>query len=135
MKAMSREDYWIVINKGYREYISTFYSKAYGTSKEEIDHAEQEVLNLHQLEINHAISNDQVFLYGAHIYFPVSYLSNLRSFPEFIRDMYKVPELLCEVISITTDEAIKELHRDCQSDWNSTCFHWNQPYQQSILLI
>ena len=107
-EAMSRDDYQIIINKGYREYISTFFLKAYGASKEEIEQSEQEVLNLHQLEINHAISNDQVFLYGAHIYFPVSYLSNLRSFPEFIRDMYKVPELLCEVISIATDEAIKD---------------------------
>ncbi len=107
-EAMSRDDYQIILNKGYREYIETFFSRAYGSSKEEISQAEQESLELHRLEIEHTTAHNQVFLYGAHIYFPVSYFSNLRSFPEFIRDMYKAPELLCEAISIATDEAIKE---------------------------
>jgi uroporphyrinogen decarboxylase len=107
-EAMSRADYQIILNKGYKEYIAAFFSKAYDTSKEEIAQVEQEMLELHCQEIENARSQNQAFLYGAHIYFPVSYFSNLRSFPEFIRDMYKFPELLCEVISIATDEAIKE---------------------------
>lgn len=107
-EAMSGNDYEIILNKGYREYILTFFSRAYGASKEEIIKAEQEALDMHLLEIKHAYSCNQVFLYGAHIYFPVSYFSNLRSFPEFIRDMYKVPDLLLEAISIATDAAIEE---------------------------
>ncbi len=107
-EAMSREDYRIILNQGYREYIAAFFSKAYGSSKEEIAQAEQESLDLHRLEMEHAAASNQVFLYGAHIYFPVSYFSNLRSFPEFIRDMYQTPELLYEAISIATDAAIEE---------------------------
>ncbi len=107
-EAMSREDYQIIIDKGYREYMLTFFSKAYGASKEEVEQAEAEVLSMHLAEIDQAASHNQVFLYGAHIYFPVSYLSNLRSFPEFIRDMYKSPDLLCEAILIATEEAVEE---------------------------
>jgi len=107
-ETMSREDYQIILNKGYKAYIETFFSKVYDSSKEEIELAEQKALDLHRLEIDNAISHEQIFLYGAHIYFPISYFSNLRSFPEFIRDMYKVPELLCEAISIAIDASIEE---------------------------
>lgn len=107
-EAMNREDYQIIRNKGYREYLTTFFSRAYGASIEEIQLAEQEALEIHRLEIEHASTLGQAFLYGAHVYFPVSYFSSLRSFTEFIRDLYKVPDLLCEVISIATDAAIEE---------------------------
>ena len=107
-EAMSREDYQIILNKGYGEYVATFYEKAYGISKEEIKQAEKDLLVLHCEEIKNAQRNNQAFLYGAHLYFPVSYFSNLRSFPEFIRDMYKYPDLVCEAISIATDAVIQE---------------------------
>lgn len=107
-EAMSREDYKIILNKGYHQYISTFYEKAYHSSKEEILEAERETMRLHRLEIQQASSLNQVYLYGAHIYFPISYFSNLRSFPEFIRDIHKIPELLLEAFSIAVDEAIDE---------------------------
>lgn len=107
-EAMSRNDYNIILDKGYREYIMTFYSRAYGSSRESILRAEQELLKLHCMEIEHAASRNQAYLYGAHIYFPASYFSNLRSFPEFIRDTFQAPDLLLEAISIATDAAIEE---------------------------
>lgn len=107
-EAMSREDYRIIIDKGYKEYIQTFFFRAFRTSKEQIALAEEDLLNLHRKEKESAEALGQVYLYGAHINFPVAYFTTLRSFPEFIRDTYKAPELLCEAISIATDDAIAE---------------------------
>jgi len=107
-EAMSREDYKIIINSGYKAYIQAFFQKAFGTTKEEAAMAEEDLLKLHHAERKSAEALGQVFLYGAHINFPAAYFTTLRSFPEFIRDTFKIPELLCEAISIATDDAIQE---------------------------
>ncbi len=113
-EAMSRHDYNIILESGYKEYLMSFYQKAHGVTRDMIYEAEKLFLEIHKQEIQHAKSQNQAFLYGAHLFFPTSYFSAIRSFPEFVRDVYKTPHLLQEVLSIAIEESVLESIAICK---------------------
>ncbi|MGI6731806.1 MAG: uroporphyrinogen decarboxylase family protein [Anaerovoracaceae bacterium] len=107
-EAMSREDYNIILNKGYDSYLNTAYYKMFGASPEAISAAKKQTLEMHKKEIYQARLNNQLFLYGARIYFPHSYFSNLRSFQQYVRDIYQIPDIMKEAGRIAMEHCIEE---------------------------
>ncbi|NLY70969.1 MAG: hypothetical protein GX076_04725 [Clostridiales bacterium] len=107
-EVMDREDYNIIIDKGYEAYLNKAYFTMFKSLPEDIKAAKDEQLRIHKNEILHAKLNHQLFLYGAHIHFPYSYFSNLRSFQQFVKDVYQIPDVVKEAGSIAVDHCINE---------------------------
>lgn len=107
-EVMSREDYNIIIEKGYKAYLDLAYLRMYEAGSSDIDWANQKQLEIHKKEIHQAELNHQIFLYGAHLYYPFSYFSNLRSFQQFVRDVYQVPDMVKEAGNIAMDQCVRQ---------------------------
>lgn len=107
-EAMIRQDYSIILDKGYDAYLNAAYTTMFESTPEAMIVAKAQQLLIHKKEIRHAELNNQLFLYGAHLYFPHSYFSNLRSFQQFVRDIYQIPDLMKEIGSIAIEQCIQE---------------------------
>ncbi|MCR4437395.1 MAG: uroporphyrinogen decarboxylase family protein [Clostridiales bacterium] len=105
---MHREDYFTIIKNGYDFYETEYFKRAHGTTKEDIKEAKKEKIQIQLKEIEASNSCGQVYLYGAGTTSADEMISYTRSFPEFIKDLYQVPELMEEIISIATDFSIRE---------------------------
>lgn len=107
-EAMKRRDYSIIIEKGLNAYVTEFYKRVHGTSKNDIEKAIAERMKMHLQEIEDVKKCGQISLYGTIMVFPTDLISFMRSFPEFIRDVYQIPDMIEEVISLVTDFQIAE---------------------------
>ncbi len=106
-EVMLREDYQVILDQGYEAYLMLAYDRLFGAKPDQVRSARDEMVSMHQREIQDSREKNQVFLYGDHLYLPASYFSNLRSFPEFIRDVYQIPDTLKKVFRIATDHSLK----------------------------
>lgn len=107
-EVMKRDDYAIILEKGFPAYLQEFYIRAHGTNREAVENALRERQQL-LLSINaDAEKCGQINLYGAVLISAGDLLSFARSFPEFIRDIHQIPEIMAEVIDQITDYQIDE---------------------------
>ncbi|MEL7567357.1 MAG: uroporphyrinogen decarboxylase family protein [Dehalobacterium sp.] len=105
---MKREDYSIIIEKGYHDYMLEFYRRVHGASENAVETALSERQQLLLDETLAAEKCGQINLYGELLVFSGDLISLTRSFPEFIRDTFQIPEVMEEVISLVTDLQIAE---------------------------
>jgi len=107
-EVMRRQDYRLILDKGLDAYLREFYRRAHGASDEAITAAllERQLLLLE--EIAAAKACGQVCLYGSMLIFAGDHLSFTRSFPEFIRDLYQIPEVMDEVLEQVCEHQLAE---------------------------
>lgn len=108
VEVMSRQDYKLIVRKGYKAYTDEYCRRAHGASDEDILQGYATKLQVHLDEIKEAEKEGQAYLYGASLVFAADRLSLARSFTEFIRDMYQIPERLIEAIALTNEAQIQE---------------------------
>lgn len=105
-EAMDRKDYSIILEKGFDACLWEFYKRIHGTTDEEIGKALSQKEQIHKEELEEGQNCGQVNLYGAAIAFSADCISFMRSFNGFIRDIFQIPDIMEEVISIATDAHI-----------------------------
>ncbi|MBN2039410.1 MAG: uroporphyrinogen-III decarboxylase [Spirochaetes bacterium] len=106
-EVMKRENLSIIKKSGYEEFINEYYHRIHGSLKIEIKNALSEQIEILKNEIKEANRCGQTPLYGYLIATAEEIICYTRSFPEFIRDIYQVPGLMHEILSIVTDSLIE----------------------------
>ena len=107
-QVMTKEDYGLLLSEGYRAYLFSYYKRIFNVSEPDVLAAEQLAMEVHLAEIESAKTCGQTFLYGAHLYFPGSHISNMRSFEEFIRDIYSDRGLVKKALAKATLQLIED---------------------------
>ncbi len=93
-EVLAHSDYAAILRVGYPEFMSLVLDRLHGSSRRRQDSARRTQLDLHRAEIAAAATVGQAYLYGAHLMFPASHLSLLRTFGQFVRDVYQVPKTI-----------------------------------------
>lgn len=105
-EAITRQDYHFILENGYHAFLPLYWKRVHQVNDEEIALAKTLQLDILKRQIRHARNRGQAFLYGGFTVLASPLLCMMRSFEQFIRDMYQVPSLLEQVLAEVTDALI-----------------------------
>lgn len=106
-EVMLREDYQVILDQGYEAYLMLAYDRLFGAKPDQVRSARDEMVSMHQREIQDSREKNQVFLYGDHLYLPASYFSNLSILPGIHPGCLPDSGHLEKVFRIATDHSLK----------------------------
>ncbi|HWR42293.1 uroporphyrinogen decarboxylase family protein [Sporomusa sp.] len=106
-ETMTRDDYFIIKDKGWTEFRLTFLERAHQVSRVEVLEGQQEMVRLRQDEINRSLARGQSLTWGAIMgTIPFDALSIVRSMERFYKDMYQIGDQIEELMWIVNDAII-----------------------------
>ncbi|ATW25042.1 hypothetical protein DCMF_09865 [Candidatus Formimonas warabiya] len=113
-EAVSRQDYHVILEAGYDYFYHRYLQRIHGCSEENIAAALRHRSDLIKREIADSRKRGQAFLYGGYVLAAPVVISLMRSFEQFVRDMFQVPDLLEKVLEKTTESVIREGIQDAR---------------------
>lgn len=107
-EAMTRRDYYFILEAGYHAFLHRYWKRVHQVNSEQIEKANRLMKEILQSQIKNARARGQTFLYGGFTVLAPSTLSLMRSFEQFIRDMYQIPSTLEHVLERMTEALIAD---------------------------
>lgn len=109
---MTREDYRMIREKGYREYRNKFLQESHGVTREQVLEGLRLVARLRDAERDASFRRGQSHLYGLMAgVVPFDALSMTRSIEKFFKDMFQIGGEVEELIWIINGEVIEAIIR------------------------
>jgi hypothetical protein len=107
-EAMTRRDYYFILEAGYHAFLHRYWKRVHQVNSEQIEKANHLMKEILKGQIKNARARGQTFLYGGFTVLAPPTLSLMRSFEQFIRDMYQIPSTLERVLERMTEALIAD---------------------------
>jgi len=107
-EVMTREDYALLREKGFKEYRLTFLERAHQVSRAEVLEGMKEMGRLRKDEYERSVDRGQSVTWGAIVgVLPFDAFSMTRSMEKFYKDMFQMPDELEELLWLVNDSIME----------------------------
>ena len=121
-EAMTRDDYDVILNEGFKVLLERFWHKVHGSSPQDITEAQAKRIVVWNREIEESKRRGQAFLYGSLSSLPSDTLSMMRSIQAFFKDLFQIPDKVEAALDIVTDFLIASHKKAIASTGIKTAF-------------